>query len=66
MHKFLVKAGFIEAKWGKVFDRAFENRQSADYLAMWSFEHDQVETMIEEAEGFVNEMERLLETPSNE
>ena len=61
IHKDLVKAMLIEPKWGKVFDRAFENRHSADYLAMSAFEREQVDELIEESEGFVQEMTRLLD-----
>jgi uncharacterized protein (UPF0332 family) len=60
VHKDLAKAGLIDPTWGRVFDRIFENRQSADYVALWDFEREQVEQMIQEAEGFVLQMERLL------
>ena len=60
VHQELVKAGKLDAKWGKVFDRIFENRQSADYVELWGFETDQVEKIINDAEGFVQEMLRLL------
>jgi uncharacterized protein (UPF0332 family) len=56
----LAKAGFIDPGWDRVFDRIFENRQSPDYAELWSFEHEQVEQMIEETAGFVRQMERLL------
>ncbi len=60
VHRDLVKTGLLETRWGKIFDRTFENRQSGDYLAMWRFEREQVERLIREAEGFVKEMGRLL------
>jgi uncharacterized protein len=60
VHKDLAKAGLIEPTWGRVFDRIFENRQSADYVALWDFEREQVEQMIQEAGGFVHQTERLL------
>jgi len=38
----------------------FENRQAGDYLALYEFENAQVAEMLEQAEGFVAEIERLL------
>lgn len=60
VHKDLVKAGLMDRKWGKTFDRVFENRQSADYTAMHNFEKEQVEEMVAESEDFIKQMERLL------
>ncbi len=60
IHKDLVKSGLLAAKWGKVFDRAFENRQAADYLILVVFEPDQVKQQIQEAQSFVQEMQALL------
>lgn len=60
VHQDLVKTGKLDAKWGKAFDRIFENRQSADYVELWEFEADQVEAIVIDAEGFVQEMRRLL------
>ena len=60
IHRDLVKAGKLSPKWGKVFDRAFENRQAADYLVLFTFESAQVEQLIQDATGFVQEMHRLL------
>jgi len=60
IHKDLVKAGKLLPKWVKVFDRAFENRQAADYLVLFTFESAQVEQLILDATGFVQEMRRLL------
>lgn len=59
LHQSLVKSGKISAAWGKVYDRVFEGRQSADYLELAEFERDQVAEMLREAEGFVSEMKRL-------
>lgn len=60
LHRELVKPGLLAPKWGKVFDRAFENRQSADYLVLFTFESEQVEQLIRDANGFVQEMRKLL------
>jgi uncharacterized protein (UPF0332 family) len=60
IHQELVKAGKLDVKWGKVFDRISENRQSADYVEMWEFTSDQVEMIVRDAEGFVQEMRHIL------
>ena len=49
----------MDVKWGKAFDRIFENRQSADYVELWEFETDQVEEIVRDAERFVREIRRL-------
>jgi uncharacterized protein (UPF0332 family) len=61
IHKDLAKPGRIEPRWGKVFDRAFANRHSADYMVMSEFEREQVDDLINESHGFVQEMALLLE-----
>ena len=53
VHRDLVKSGLLDPEWGKVFDRVFENRQSADYVAMWDFDLEQVREMLKETDGFV-------------
>lgn len=60
IHQDLVKTGRLDIKLGKIFDRIFENRQSADYVELWQFEADQVETIIKDASEFVQEMRNQL------
>ncbi|MEM6838046.1 MAG: HEPN domain-containing protein [Cyanobacteria bacterium P01_C01_bin.120] len=60
IHKDLIKAGKLAPRWGKVFDRAFENRQAADYLILFTFEAGQVEQLIQDGEAFVQAMQQLL------
>jgi len=38
----LVRPGLVEAKWGKLYDRLFEDRQEGDYIALVSFDPDYV------------------------
>lgn len=61
IHRDLIKAKLLSPNWGKVFDRIFENRQAADYLMMWQGAPEQVEQIIQDADGFVQQMHRLLE-----
>lgn len=60
VHKDLVKAGRLTARWGKAFDRIFENRQFADYIELHRFQREQIEDIVKDAEGFVQEMRRLI------
>lgn len=60
IHQHLVNTGLLDIKWGKVYDRIFENRQFADYIELFEFEEPQVSQMLSEAEGFLLEMKRLL------
>lgn len=36
-HREFVKTGLIDVKWGKFYDRLFEDRQEADYTAIIEF-----------------------------
>lgn len=60
VHRDLVKKDRIEPKWGRAYDRIFENRQSADYVELHEFKATEVAELLEQAEGFLNEMKRLL------
>jgi uncharacterized protein (UPF0332 family) len=64
VHRDLVKAGLLEASWGKVYDRAFGARQIADYLAFGEVERAEAEALLASARGFVREMERLFAAAS--
>lgn len=59
VHQALVKAGRLDAKWGKAYDQAFNTRQAADYLELFEVEEAQVLEGFELAKGFVSEMKRL-------
>ena len=52
--------GIIEDRWGKFFDKVFEARQRGDYTSMVTFEPDQLEDFLQQAEHFLKEMERLI------
>ena len=59
IHQDLVKSGALDVKWGRAFDHLFENRQAGDYLVLYEFEKAQVAEMLEQAEGFVDEIKKL-------
>lgn len=62
IHRDLVKAGRLPPERGRTFDRLFESRQMADYLDLVRFEPEEMETLIADAEAFVAEMRRLVES----
>lgn len=60
LHRSVLKTGRLEPRWGRFYDRVFENRQRGDYQELVSFEAEQVAEIIEQARGFVSEMRRLM------
>ena len=59
LHRDLVKAGRLDVKWGKAYDRAFDLRQGADY-ELSKLQREDAEELLYVARGFVAEMKRLL------
>jgi len=60
VHSELIKSGHVDPEWGRAFDRLFESRQRADYLAFGEFEQGEVEKLMADAAGFVSEMHALV------
>jgi uncharacterized protein (UPF0332 family) len=60
VHRELVKTGRLDAAWGRFYDLAFGRRGQADYAELVAFDPTQVAEMVEKAEGFAAQMERLL------
>lgn len=52
-HRELVKTGYVDTKWGKLYDQLFEDRQEGDYIAMVEFERDYVETQLKQCIDFI-------------
>jgi uncharacterized protein (UPF0332 family) len=63
LHRDLVKPGRIDAEWGRFYDLLFRRRGEADYIALTMFDDAETLELIEKAEGFVAEMERLAAEP---
>jgi uncharacterized protein (UPF0332 family) len=61
LHQHLVQAGKLPKEFGRFYDRAFTERQEADYNAMATFTSEMVQDRIAGATRFVAEMKRLLE-----
>lgn len=60
VHRHLIKAGKLDSQWGALFDRIFENRQSADYIELHEFEAEQVREVLRDAKAFLKEMQRIV------
>ncbi len=58
-HRELVKTGWISAAYGKLYDRLFNDRQEADYVAFVEFDQDVVAGEIDDVERFLAECRRL-------
>ena len=57
-HQHLVKSGKVSLEHGKFYDELFEARQRGDYIELVSFEKNQVEDWLHQAEKFVEAMMR--------
>jgi uncharacterized protein (UPF0332 family) len=60
LYQNLVRPGKLDAKWGKLYDRIFDARQSSDYLELFEIGEPEVSELLRGADGFVTEMKRLL------
>jgi uncharacterized protein len=60
IHRELIKPGHVDAESGRAFDRLFESRQRADYLALCEFETGEAEGLIADACGFVSNLRSLV------
>jgi uncharacterized protein (UPF0332 family) len=60
VHRHLVKTGRMEPQWGELYDLLFQRRGQADYLELAAFDAAQVAELLQKAEGFVTQMERLV------
>ena len=59
-HQSVVKQGRIAQAWGAFYNRAFDDRQEADYEAAAEFDAPTVIDRIAKATQFVAELKRLI------
>lgn len=59
-NKEFVKTGIVPEKLGEFYNKMFEFRQRGDYEDFVEFEEVQVKQWLEEAENFINEIERII------
>lgn len=59
-HQKFVKTGRIDRRWGKLYDRLFEDRQEGDYVEFISFDKDYVELQLNECSEFIKHLQNLI------
>ena len=57
-----VKTGRVPVERARFYRRLFDHRQEADYADLASFERETVQGWLEEADAFVREIARLVES----
>lgn len=65
IHRELINGSVLNADWGHFYDEVFDSRQRGDYQPMVKFESEQVRGYIDQAKGFLKEMEKLLLKPKD-
>ena len=55
----VVKPGLIETKYARSFRLLFQNRQTADYTVLTSIEEQETKEMIQAADAFLKEINKL-------
>jgi uncharacterized protein (UPF0332 family) len=60
-HQHLIKTGMVSDEYRKFYDELFEARQRGDYIELVSFEKEQVEDWLQQAEQFVETIKCLIE-----
>ena len=63
VHQTLVKPGLLDPRCGRIYERLFDARQRADYLALTEMHAEEATGMAAEASEFVAAM-RLLIAPA--
>lgn len=65
-HREFVKTGVLDAQWGRLYDRMFEDRLEADYVAMSSFARDHVALRWTQCADFLAQLRPLIVSLSPE
>jgi len=61
-HREFIKTGLIEVKWGRFYDKLFEDRQEGDYTAFIEFEKDYVSDQLALCQEFLKQLKNLINT----
>jgi len=56
-----VKTGKVEIEMGRLFSRVYEFREESDYKDFAEFELAKVKELLESAERFIGEIEKIIE-----
>ncbi len=65
-HREFIKAGRLDAEWGRFYDRLYEDRQEGDYAALVSFDREYVESQADRCARFLSELRPLISHLSGE
>ena len=60
IHQALVKPGLLDRRSGRIYERLFDARQRADYLALTETQSEEAASMAAEAGEFVAVMRALI------
>lgn len=53
-------------KWGKFYDKIFEDRIDGDYTIFVDFEKDYVDNMMKQCEEFIEKINSLITIPQGD
>jgi uncharacterized protein (UPF0332 family) len=62
IHKECVQPGLLDRKYGRAFQKAFEDRSEGDYQDLLKLTDEQAADAIESAEEFVSALKALVES----
>lgn len=61
-HSELIKSGLMPRDLGKLYSDLFNKRQEADYKDFATFDAETIQPLIQEANIFVKEIERIIQS----
>ncbi len=56
----ITKEGLIEKRYGKYLNQAFNLREKSDYQIIATIDKAEIEGLVNQAEDFINEIERII------
>jgi len=56
----VIREGLVDKKYGRILSKLREARESSDYSLYTFFEKEEVLSLLNDAEAFIKEMERLI------
>lgn len=56
----IIKEGLLDKRYGKLYNKLYYLREEADYTPNPFFEKEEIETLIEETEDFIEKMELVI------
>ncbi len=59
-HRQFIRTGVLDMKWGRLYDRLFEDRQEGDYVVFISFDREYVQHQLCQRSEFLDELADLL------